>query len=106
MTRALFTALFLLLVTSPVVAGPQALLDPEAALAQSQATGRPVLAIAGSTGCIWCKKMAAELATEPTVQEPANKFVVLLLDTDDPVRWPKWNASTRRRSTRWSTSTR
>lgn len=91
MSRAA-TSLILVVFSSPLLAGPEALLDPDAALAKSQATGRPVLAIAGSTGCVWCKKMAAELAAEPTVQEPADKFVVLLLDTDDPVRWPRWNS--------------
>jgi tetratricopeptide (TPR) repeat protein len=72
--------------------GATPLFDVEAAMAQSQATGRPIVAIAGSTGCVYCKKMAAELANDPEAQEPAGKFVVLLLDTDDPVRWPRWNS--------------
>lgn len=92
MPRAALLLFLASILPSPASAGPQPLLDPNAALAQSQATGRPVLAIAGSTGCVWCKKMAAELASDPTVQEPAAKFVVLLLDTDDPVRWPLWES--------------
>ena len=92
MPRAALLLFLASLLTSPASAGPQPLLDPNAALAKSQATGRPVLAIAGSTGCIWCKKMAGELATSPAAQEPAAKFVVLLLDTDDPVRWPLWES--------------
>lgn len=91
MSRAI-AALSLSLAFLPAYAGTQALFDPDRAVVESQATGRPILAIGGSTGCIWCKKMAAELATDPDVQEPASKFVVLLLDTDDPVRWPRWNS--------------
>jgi len=93
MSRAIAAlSLSLVALVVPASAGPQALFDPDAAVVQSQATGRPILAIGGSTGCIYCKKMAAELASDPAVQEPASKYVVLLLDTDDPVQWPRWNS--------------
>ena len=91
MSRAATSLVLILSLAAPALAAPRLLFDPNAALAQSQVTGRPVLAIAGSTGCVWCKKMAADLTTDPAVQEPAGKFVVLLLDTDDPVRWPLWS---------------
>lgn len=92
MSRALAALLLSLALALPANAGPQALFDLDRAVAQSQATGRPILAIGGSTGCIYCKKMAAELASDPAVREPASKYVVLLLDTDDPVQWPRWNS--------------
>ena len=92
MSRALAALWLSLALALPAYAGPQALFDLDRAVVQSQATGRPILAIGGSTGCIYCKKMAAELATDPAVQEPASKYVVLLLDTDDPVQWPRWNS--------------
>ena len=67
------------------------LTDPTAAMAAAQATGRPVLAIGGSSDCKTCVDLVKEL-TEPGEASlvAAEGYVVLVIDTENPRVWGVW----------------
>ena len=64
--------------------------DARAAIAASTATGRPILAVAGHTGCVYCREIKDELTSRTPAAELAENFVVLLMDTDLTPSWPLW----------------
>ena len=65
--------------------------DARQAMAASAATGQPILAVAGHTGCVYCRQMKDELTSATPAAKVAENFVVLLMDTDQTPSWPAWN---------------
>ena len=64
--------------------------DARAAIAASTATGKPILAVAGHTGCVYCREIKEELTSRTPAAKLAENFVVLLMDTDLTPSWPLW----------------
>ena len=64
--------------------------DARAAIAAATATGRPILAVAGHTGCVYCREIKEELTSRTPAAKLAENFVVLLMDTDLTPSWPLW----------------
>ena len=64
--------------------------DARAAIAAASATGKPILAVAGHTGCVYCREIKEELTTRTPAAKLAENFVVLLMDTDATPSWPLW----------------
>lgn len=63
--------------------------DYEAAMAEAQRTGKPVLIDFTGFGCVNCRKMEASVWTDPTVASLlTNKFVLVSLYTDDKTPLP------------------
>jgi hypothetical protein len=74
---------------SSSVAGAAELLTMEQALAKSQATGRPILAFAGSKDCAPCQALLARLQTDRSIAPLVTQFVPLKLETDGD-NWQEW----------------
>jgi hypothetical protein len=83
--------LLFLFCTSPLFAGVRVLYQVEAAEEISQKTGKPILAIAGTTDCVYCRKMAAELENNDQLEALASQYVVLKMDTAGS-EFPGWSA--------------
>ena len=67
------------------------LLDPQAATAASRATGRPILAIGGSTDCKTCVELIKDLQEPGDASLVASEsYVVLVMDTENPAIWGRW----------------
>ena len=49
--------------------------------------GKPAMIIAGADWCVYCREMAQELATSPTLQPLQRQFAILKIDVDTPI-WP------------------
>lgn len=54
---------------------------------QMQATGKPALIIAGSTGCVYCVEMSNEMATVPALQPLVSQILVAKIDVTSR-EWP------------------
>jgi hypothetical protein len=65
------------------------LLTIEQAMARSQATGRPILAMAGSKTCAPCQALLQRLSTDTTIAPLVTQFVPLKVDTDGD-GWGEW----------------
>jgi tetratricopeptide (TPR) repeat protein len=55
---------------------------------QMQQTGKPALIIAGNEGCVYCRLMAQELATDRSIQHLVEQYLVLEINTDS-ADWPR-----------------
>lgn len=55
-------------------------------------TGKPALIIAGNEGCIYCRQMAEELATDRSIQSLARQFLILKVNTES-ADWPQLRAT-------------
>ena len=49
---------------------------------EMQQTGKPALIIAGNEGCVYCRQMAEELATDRSIQHLAQQYLILKINTD------------------------
>ncbi|QDT15678.1 thioredoxin family protein [Alienimonas californiensis] len=65
--------------------------NAQAAMTASAATGQPILAVAGHTGCVYCRQIKDELTSATPAAKVAENFVVLLMDTDQTPSWPAWD---------------
>jgi hypothetical protein len=54
---------------------------------QMRDTGKPALIIAGNEGCVYCRQMAQELASNQEIQPLVRQFFVVKVDTDSN-DWP------------------
>ena len=86
----LAAALMLLAAVPPASGQVRPTTDARAAIAASAATGRPILAVAGHTGCVYCRQIKTELTSPTPAAKLAERFVVLLMDTDLTPSWPLW----------------
>lgn len=60
------------------------------AVALVKRTGRPLLAIGGTTNCPYCVRMARQLETSEALAPLASKYVILKIDTSTPL-WQEWS---------------
>lgn len=65
--------------------------NAQAAMTASAATGQPILAVVGHTGCVHCRNIKDELTSATPAAKVAENFVVLMMDTDQTPSWPAWN---------------
>jgi hypothetical protein len=86
--RLLVAALAIVAVGS-VSAHAAELLTIEQALAKSQATGRPILAMAGSKTCAPCQALLERLSTDRSIAPLVMQFVPLKVETDGE-HWGEW----------------
>lgn len=79
-----------LTVPHPVAADDvHVLYDNDQAVALTRKTGKPLLAIGGTTNCPYCVKMARQLETNEKLAPLASKYVILKIDTSTPL-WKEW----------------
>ena len=55
---------------------------------EMQQTGKPALIIAGNEGCVYCRQMAEELATDRSIQRLAQQYLILKINTES-ADWPR-----------------
>ena len=55
---------------------------------EMQQTGKPALIIAGNEGCVYCRQMAEELATDRSIQHLAQQYLILKINTES-ADWPR-----------------
>lgn len=90
MFRWHFTAsLTLVLALVSSVALSAELLTIEQAMALSKATGRPILAMAGSKTCAPCQALLERLKTDRSIAPLVTQFVPLKIDTEE-ADWQEW----------------
>ena len=63
--------------------------NTDKAVALVKRTGRPLLAIGGTTNCPYCVRMARQLETNEALAPLAAKYVILKIDTSTPL-WQEW----------------
>lgn len=91
MLRSLhWVALALALCVCCSVGSAAELLTIEQALAKSQATGRPILAMAGSKTCAPCQALLTRLRTDVSIAPLVTQFIPLKIDTDGE-NWGEWS---------------
>lgn len=83
--------LFVLLRSTNAPAEVRFLYEVQAAEEISQKTGKPILAIAGTTDCKYCRQMAGELENNEQLQPLASQYVILKMDTAG-AEFPGWAA--------------
>jgi hypothetical protein len=77
------------LVAISSVAQSAELLTIEQAMALSKATGRPILAMAGSKTCAPCQALLERLKTDRSIAPLVTQFVPLKIDTEE-ADWQEW----------------
>lgn len=87
--RLLATGLAALLLSLPLAAQSADLLTIEQAIAKSKATGRPILAMAGSKTCAPCQALLERLSTDRSIAPLVTQFVPLKVETDGD-HWGEW----------------
>ena len=91
MKRSLFAGLLALAIAAISSVGLSAeLLTIEQALARSQATGRPILAMAGSKTCAPCQALLSRLSTDVSIAPLVTQFVPLKIDSEGE-HWGEWS---------------
>ncbi len=85
----LVAPLVVALATFSTVGQSAELLTIEQAMALSKATGRPILAMAGSKTCAPCQALLERLKTDRSIAPLVTQFVPLKIDTEEG-DWQEW----------------